>query len=79
MKVNYSDEPVVKAEKSIFLAGPIPRDIEVQTWRKEAIKLSQDLGFDGIVYVPERKFDDRTFNYDNQVWWKEKRRIMLAL
>ncbi len=72
MKVNYSDEPVIKAEKSIFLAGPTPRNIEVQTWRKEAIKLLQDLGFDGIVYVPEREFDDRTFNYDNQVWWERE-------
>lgn len=72
MKVNYSDEPVVKAEKSIFLAGPTPRNIEVQTWRKEAIKLLQDLGFDGVVYVPEREFDDRTFNYDNQVWWERE-------
>ena len=54
------------------MAGPTPRNIEVQTWRKEAIKLLQDLGFDGIVYVPEREFDDRTFNYDNQVWWERE-------
>ena len=31
MKVNYSDEQVLKSEKSIFLAGPTPRSIEVET------------------------------------------------
>ena len=72
MKINCSDGPVAKAEKSIFLAGPTPRTIEVQTWRKDAVKLLQELGFDGTVYVPEREFDDRTFNYDNQVWWERE-------
>ena len=72
MKVNYSDEQVLKDEKSIFLAGPTPRSLEVETWRKEAIKILEELGFDGIVYVPEREFDDRTFNYDNQVWWERE-------
>lgn len=37
MKINYSDEQVLKDEKSIFLAGPTPRSLEVETWRKEAI------------------------------------------
>lgn len=72
MKINYSDEQVLKDEKSIFLAGPTPRSLEVETWRKEAIKILEELGFDGIVYVPEREFDDRTFNYDNQVWWERE-------
>ncbi len=72
MKVNYSDEQVFKDEKSIFLAGPTPRSLEVETWRKDAIKILEKLGFDGIVYVPEREFDDRTFNYDNQVWWERE-------
>ena len=72
MKVNYSDEQIEKAKMSIFLAGPTPRSLEVQTWRKEAIKILEDLDFDGLVYVPERNFDDRTFNYDNQVEWERE-------
>lgn len=72
MKTNYSDEQVLKTEKSIFLAGPTPRSLEVETWRKEAIKILEELGFEGVVYVPEREFDDRTFNYDNQVWWERE-------
>ena len=72
MKVNYSDEKVIKGENSIFLAGPTPRDINVQTWRTEAIRILEELGFDGIVYVPERNFDDRTFDYDDQYWWERE-------
>ena len=72
MKVNYSDYEVIKGEKSIFLAGPTPRSIDVKTWRSEAIKILEDLGFNGIVYVPELEHDNRTFNYDNQVWWERE-------
>lgn len=58
MKVSYSDAPVVMGEKSIFLAGPTVRkeqqqDWEKGSWRNEAIEILQELGFDGIVYVPE--------------------------
>ena len=72
MQINYSDEKVLKGEKSIFLAGPTPRSLDVETWRKEAIRILEELGFDGIVYVPELEHDDRTFNYDNQVWWERE-------
>lgn len=72
MIINYSDKPVIKGEKSIFLAGPTPRSLDVETWRKEAIRILNDLGFDGIVYVPELEVDNRTFNYDNQVWWERE-------
>ena len=72
MKVNYSDEEVLKGEKSIFLAGPTPRSKDVETWRNEAIEILKTLEFNGIVYVPERNFDDRTFNYDDQVEWEKE-------
>ena len=72
MVINYSDKPVLKGKKSIFLAGPTPRSLDVETWRKEAIKILNELGFDGIVYVPELEVDNRTFNYDNQVWWERE-------
>lgn len=72
MIVNYSNQEVLKCDKSIFLAGPTPRSRDVETWRKEAIKILNELGFDGIVYVPEKEFDDRTFDYNNQVWWERE-------
>ncbi len=72
MIINYSDKSVLKGKKSIFLAGPTPRSIDVETWRKEAISILNELGFDGIVYVPELEVDNRTFNYENQVWWERE-------
>lgn len=72
MIVNYSNEKVLKGDKSIFLAGPTPRSMDVDTWRTEATKILDELGFRGIVYVPEKEFDDRTFDYDNQVLWERE-------
>ena len=72
MIINYSNQKVIKEEKSIFLAGPTPRSKDVQTWRTEAVEILKYLGFDGVVYVPELENDDRTFNYDNQVWWERE-------
>ena len=43
MEINYSDQKVIKGEKSIFLAGPTPRSLDVQTWRDEAIKILKEL------------------------------------
>ena len=53
MIVNYSNQEIIKGDKSIFLAGPTPRDKDIISWRNEAIKILEKLGFDGIVYVPE--------------------------
>lgn len=53
MIINYSDQEVVKGEKSIFLAGPTPRTKDIISWRKKACAKLEALGFDGVVYVPE--------------------------
>ena len=38
MRVNFSDEVVLKGKKSIFLAGPTPREEKVASWRVDAVK-----------------------------------------
>ena len=53
MRVNFSDEVVLKGKKSIFLAGPTPREEKVASWRVDAVKKLEELGFDGVVFVPE--------------------------
>lgn len=53
MIVNYSDQEIIKGEKSIFLAGPTPRGKDIISWRNEAIKILESLGFAGLVYVLE--------------------------
>lgn len=75
MKINYSDQEVIKGEKSIFLAGPTPRKIEVKSWRDEVCKKLEELGFDGVVYVPEYSTHGKFEDYDvqshtNQVEWE---------
>lgn len=72
LSINYSDQNVIHGDNSIFLAGPTPRNINVETWRKEALSIIKDLDYNGIVYVPEKEFDDRTFDYTNQVWWERE-------
>lgn len=70
MIINYSDQPVKTAEKSIFLAGPTPRKSEVPSWRPDACKYLQEQGFDGVVYVPELSTGEALFNYYNQIEWE---------
>ncbi len=54
MKINYyENDKLENNKKSIFLAGPTPRNKEVKSWRGEALEILQRLGFDGVVYVPE--------------------------
>lgn len=70
MQINYSDEEVVKGEKSIFLAGPTPRGEKDISWRKEAVKILEDLGFSGIVYVPEYSTWKPKEDYVDQAMWE---------
>ena len=53
MIINYSDQEVIKNKKSIFLAGPTPRDGKKKSWRTTACDKLNELKFDGVVYVPE--------------------------
>ena len=54
MIINYSDQEVLKGTKSIFLAGPTPRDKEITSWRNEACKILEKLK---IVKNKKRKFE----------------------
>ena len=72
MRVNFSDEVVQKGKKSIFLAGPTPRGKEIASWRIEAIKKLEELGFDGVVYVPEYSTWIPKENYEGQARWERE-------
>lgn len=78
MQIIYTHEEMPDSfTKSIFLAGPSLRpdqEKEMESWRKDAIKILEDKGYDGIVFIPENrdgKFE-KDFSYDNQVEWEEK-------
>lgn len=71
MVVNYFDQDILKADKSIYLAGPTPKDADfIISWRKMACKLLEDKGFDGVVYVPEHSDWKNKYIYDEQVSWE---------
>ncbi len=70
MIVNYSEQKIITGEKSIFLAGPTPRDKNTISWRNEAIKILEKLGFDGIVYVPEYSTWKPKADYVDQAMWE---------
>lgn len=72
MEVIYAyEEMPEKFTKSIFLAGPTPRDPDVESWRKDALQILEDKGFDGVVFVPEPRDGKWSHDYDEQVGWEE--------
>lgn len=74
MKVVYTgDEAPEKFTKCIFLAGPTPRNKEeVESWRPDALKILEDKGYDGVVFVPEDKDGEFKKDYDDQIEWEER-------
>lgn len=45
-----------EVNKTIFLAGPTPRDYTVNnSWRTEAIEILKSLNYDGVVYIHEER------------------------
>lgn len=58
--------------KSIFLAGPTPREVSVKSWRPEAIEILRRLNYDGVVFVPEFRNGGQVICYDGQVEWEER-------
>lgn len=74
MHVVYTGEDMPEnITKSIFLAGPTPRNKEEQeSWRPDALKILEDKGFDGVVFVPEGRDGKFKMDYDDQIGWEEK-------
>lgn len=80
MQIVYARQTLswLKAERSailgrsIFLAGPTPRDKQVRSWRPEALRiLCEVIRFEGFVFVPE---DEQgvyvKFDHDEQIKWE---------
>ena len=67
MDIAYARTPL---PKSIFLAGPTPRDDDTRSWRPTALELIRSEGFEGTVFVPENSNGSASFTYDGQVEWE---------
>jgi len=70
MNVVYANQPIPEAPRSIFLAGPTPRSREVRSWRPEALRILNDLSYDGTVFVPEPFDWGQPSDYLQQVEWE---------
>lgn len=70
MKINYSDQEAIKGMKSIFLAGPTPRGENAKSWRTDACRILEEIGFDGVVYVPEYSTWKVKEDYVDQAMWE---------
>ena len=69
---NFSDMPIeIDKENSIFLAGPTLRNATFEeSWRKDACDYLEELGYTGIVYIPEFSNGTNPFDFMNQVEWE---------
>lgn len=67
MKIIYSCEPITP---SIFLGGLSTSEPQVNSWRQAALKLLNDKGFDGIVYVPELRCKVAIRELEEQSRWE---------
>lgn len=71
MLINFSNEPIKLNKKSIFLAGPTYRNRTFdESWRKIACEKLQELGFDGLVYVPEYSTGNMKPDLTDQASWE---------
>jgi 8-oxo-dGTP pyrophosphatase MutT (NUDIX family) len=74
--IYYNKEMPEKMTKSLFLMGPsLRRGQEGTSWRKDAIQILSDVGFDGVIFYPENENDERTGvdnNYEKTIEWEDK-------
>ena len=74
MQLIYSLEEIPdKLDKSIFLAGPTPRTTAAESWRPEFIEILEQIGYDGVVFIPEyRDGPQKNLAKSEQIEWEHK-------
>lgn len=77
MELVFSDDQIpTNILKSIFLAGPSPRNEEVYDWRNDAIKVLESIKYNGTVFIPiprntfYKKEKNNKWTYYNQIEWE---------
>ncbi|MNB98492.1 NUDIX domain protein [compost metagenome] len=69
--VVYSDQKLpTEVLKTIFLAGPTPRDNSVTSWRNEAVEIFKKNNFKGTLLIPEPSTGKFEHDYTDQVDWE---------
>lgn len=75
MQVVYTDSPIPNSwAHSLFLAGPSPRDAAAQetSWRAQALKILNELNFQGVVFVPLMEDGGWLKDGDRQLDWETR-------
>ena len=75
MNIIFAGEAFPKyVKKTIFLAGPSPREDGVNDWRNDVVEQLKEKEFDGTLYIPipRKRFyknyeQDKSWTYDYQV------------
>lgn len=71
MNIIYAQETLNIKGRSVFLAGPTPRNRETKGWREEALEHFALKGFKGTVLVPEMEGGpSANFAYEAQIKWE---------
>lgn len=71
MQIVYALEaPPRSFTKSIFLAGPSPREDHHDNWREIALEMLGEKGYQGVVFVPLPRDGAWTLEYNDQVEWE---------
>jgi len=71
MKTVYVFQPFPRTfHKSLYLAGPTPRDPTVPSWRPQALHLLESVAYDGVVFVPESQEGQRSDVYEQHMDWE---------
>lgn len=72
MHIIYAGETAPPSfTSSLFLGGITPRD-DSPGWRPGALKLLEDMGYKGVVFVPENRDGTRLRDYEDQVEWEDQ-------
>jgi hypothetical protein len=64
---------------SIFLAGPTPRNYETVSWRPVMIKILRDKGYTGNIFIPEKRGDHLSYEYETHTKWEEDHLNMASI
>lgn len=70
IKIIYAQEELEIEGKSIFLAGPSPRDKDTLSWRPGFLKALETVGFNGTVLTPVSKQWSNSYAFDSQIEWE---------
>jgi nucleoside 2-deoxyribosyltransferase/8-oxo-dGTP pyrophosphatase MutT (NUDIX family) len=71
MHIVYVVQPFPRTfHKSIYLAGPAPRDPTVSSWRPHVLHLLKALAYDGVVFLPESHDGQRRGDDDQHTAWE---------